>query len=217
MAERRFTRGPDLTAPAPRPRRMVARVLVLGAALALVGSACGIGATPAPAAVTVGSNYSDEVPKAAFEAMLEYCAGEKDVDPTINTTEHGKFQDSINAYLQATPDDVFTWFAGYRMRFFAGQGLATDISDVWTTVGGPTADPVTAYAAAAAATDSEAAKGGAALPSSTDSTSSGATIDGAGPLPIHSALRSTRSRLLLASRTFCAYSLASMPRGKSTR
>lgn len=136
MAERRFTRGPDLTAPAPRPRRMAARVLVLGAALALVGSACGIGATPAPAAVTVGSNYSDDVPKAAFAAMLEYCAAEKDVDPTINTTEHGKFQDSINAYLQATPDDVFTWFAGYRMRFFAGQGLATDISDVWATVGG---------------------------------------------------------------------------------
>ena len=135
MAERRTTRGPDLTAAAPTPRRLAARALVLGAALALVASGCGIGATPAPATVTVGSNYSDEVPKTAFAAMLDYCAGEENVEPTINTTEHGKFQDSINAYLQATPDDVFTWFAGYRMRFFAGQGLATDISDVWTNVG----------------------------------------------------------------------------------
>ncbi len=54
---------------------------------------------------------------------------------TVNTVEHGKFQDTINAYLQATPDDAFTWFAGFRMKFFANQGLATDISDVWTTVG----------------------------------------------------------------------------------
>ena len=54
---------------------------------------------------------------------------------TVNTVEHGKFQDTINAYLQGTPDDTFTWFAGFRMQFFANQGLATDISDVWTTIG----------------------------------------------------------------------------------
>ena len=29
----------------------------------------------------------------------------------------------------------FTWFAGYRMQFFAQRGLATDISDVWGKVG----------------------------------------------------------------------------------
>ena len=26
---------------------------------------------------------------------------------------------------------MFTWFAGYRMQFFAAQGLAGDINDVW--------------------------------------------------------------------------------------
>ena len=30
---------------------------------------------------------------------------------------------------------MFTWFAGYRMRFFAEQGLATTISDVWQEIG----------------------------------------------------------------------------------
>ena len=53
----------------------------------------------------------------------------------VNTVDHGTFQDQISAYLQGTPDDVFTWFSGYRMRFFAEQGLATDISDVWAKVG----------------------------------------------------------------------------------
>ena len=53
----------------------------------------------------------------------------------VNTVDHGTFQDQISAYLQGTPDDVFTWFSGFRMRFFAAQGLATDISDVWASVG----------------------------------------------------------------------------------
>ena len=37
----------------------------------------------------------------------------------INTVDHNTFQENINNYLQGQPDDVFTWFAGYRMRFFA--------------------------------------------------------------------------------------------------
>ena len=32
------------------------------------------------------------------------------------------------------PDDVFTWFSGYRMRFFAEKGLTGDISDVWANL-----------------------------------------------------------------------------------
>jgi len=62
----------------------------------------------------------------------------------VNTVEHGKFQDTINAYLQATPDDTFTWFSGYRMQFFAAQGLAADISDVWAQVGSNFTDPIKA-------------------------------------------------------------------------
>ena len=47
-----------------------------------------------------------------------------------NCVDHNTFQDNITTYLQQ-PDDVFTWFAGYRMRFFAEKGLAGDITDVW--------------------------------------------------------------------------------------
>jgi multiple sugar transport system substrate-binding protein len=87
------------------------------------------------AAVTFGSNYSDKVPKDAMQAVVDAFTKKTGIPVTVNTVEHGKFQDSINAYLQGTPDDTYTWFAGYRMRFFAAQGLATDISDVWSTVG----------------------------------------------------------------------------------
>src|SRR6476646_1940727 len=71
---------------------------------------------PAPGsagAVTIGSNYSDAVPKAAFQAMVDYCAAQTGTTVTVNTTEHGKFQDNLTTYLQGTPDDIFTWFAGF--------------------------------------------------------------------------------------------------------
>ena len=49
----------------------------------------------------------------------------------VNAVDHNTFQENINTYLQGNPDDVFTWFAGFRMNQFAEQGLITDLSDVW--------------------------------------------------------------------------------------
>lgn len=54
----------------------------------------------------------------------------------INTVDHNTYQENINNYLQGKPDDVFMWFAGYRMRFFAAKGLAGDISDLWGGLSG---------------------------------------------------------------------------------
>ncbi|MGZ8437305.1 MAG: ABC transporter substrate-binding protein [Candidatus Limnocylindrales bacterium] len=92
-------------------------------------------ASVAPGSITVGSSLSDEVPKAAFQKMVDAFTAETGITVKINTVDHGTFQDQISSYLQGTPDDVFTWFSGFRMRFFAAQGLATDISDVWEKVG----------------------------------------------------------------------------------
>ena len=50
---------------------------------------------------------------------------------SVNAVDHNTFQESINTYLQGTPDDVFTWFAGFRMAQFAENGLITDLSDEW--------------------------------------------------------------------------------------
>jgi multiple sugar transport system substrate-binding protein len=106
-----------------------------GAASQPAGSA----AASAPAAslsgeVTLGSNYSDAIPKAAMQAAADSFTAETGIPVKINTVDHGTFQDQISQYLQGTPDDVWTWFSGFRMRFFAEQGLATDISDLWKTI-----------------------------------------------------------------------------------
>ncbi len=105
-----------------------------GSAPASTGASAPASAAPS-GSTSLGSNYSDDVPKKAMQAVVDAFTAKTGIEVTVNTVEHGKFQDSINAYLQGTPDDVFTWFAGHRMRFFAAQGLATDISDVWGKVG----------------------------------------------------------------------------------
>jgi multiple sugar transport system substrate-binding protein len=104
------------------------------AAPATAAPATAAPASAAPGPVSFGSNYSDDVPKKAMQAVVDGFTKKTGIAVNVNTVEHNKFQDTINAYLQATPDDTFTWFAGFRMRFFAAQGLATDISDVWGTI-----------------------------------------------------------------------------------
>ncbi|MGZ6265426.1 MAG: ABC transporter substrate-binding protein, partial [Candidatus Limnocylindrales bacterium] len=93
-------------------------------------------ATPAPLSgtITLGSNYSDAVPKKAMQDMADAFTAKTTVKVTVNTVDHGTFQDQISSYLGAKPDDVFTWFSGFRMRFFAAQGFATPIDDVWSTL-----------------------------------------------------------------------------------
>ncbi|MBK6886752.1 MAG: carbohydrate ABC transporter substrate-binding protein [Tetrasphaera sp.] len=101
------------------------------------GSASGGSSTAATGTVTLGSNQSDAVPKAAIQSVMDaFQKANSGLTVKINTVDHNTFQENINNYLQGSPDDVFTWFAGYRMRFFASQGLAGDISDVWTGVQG---------------------------------------------------------------------------------
>jgi multiple sugar transport system substrate-binding protein len=98
-------------------------------------SSGGSGGTPT-GTVTVGSNASDDVPKKAYaDVFAAFEAKSPKLKVKVNTVDHNTFQEQINNYLQGSPDDVFTWFAGYRMRFFAAQGLAGDISDVWDKVG----------------------------------------------------------------------------------
>lgn len=119
--------------PESRPPRRLA-VLATGLATAALAFTS-IGVTAQDGATSLGSNYSDEVPRAAMADAIAYCEDTAGITVDVNTVDHGTFQDQLNSYLQATPDDIFTWFAGFRMRFFADQGLATPISDVWADVG----------------------------------------------------------------------------------
>jgi multiple sugar transport system substrate-binding protein len=79
--------------------------------------------------LTVGSNYSNDLPKEALHATLDAFPNEN-VTIALNEVDHNTFQENITTYLQ-NPDDVIPWFAGYRMQFFAAQGLLGPIDDVW--------------------------------------------------------------------------------------
>jgi multiple sugar transport system substrate-binding protein len=85
--------------------------------------------------VTFGSNASDPVPKKATASVLNAFTKASGIKVSVNTVDHNTFQEQINTYLQGRPQDVFTWFAGYRMQFFAQKGLLTPIDDVWHTIG----------------------------------------------------------------------------------
>ncbi|MGH3714842.1 MAG: ABC transporter substrate-binding protein [Micromonosporaceae bacterium] len=127
----------------PLSRRSVLRGAAYGAgALALPSllAACGGGPGGGGNTVTFGSNYSDAVPKKALAEVLDGYEKKSKKTVKVNTVDHNTFQENINRYLKGSPDDVFTWFAGFRMQFFAKQGLATDISDVWKDVGGNYSD-----------------------------------------------------------------------------
>ena len=125
------------------------RTMLKGAAAGLAG----IGAVPLLAACTgastggggssdgkggttsLGSNASDEKPKAGVQAMVDGYQQDSGSKVSINTVSHNDFQENINNYLNGSPDDAFTWFAGYRMRFFAAKGLAAPVDEAWESFG----------------------------------------------------------------------------------
>jgi multiple sugar transport system substrate-binding protein len=131
-------------------RRRVLQGLALGAgavAATPLLAACGSSSSSssatsgAPSAsgggsVSFGSNASDAVPKKAYADVFAAFTKASGTEVKVNTVDHNTFQEQINTYLQGSPDQAFTWFSGYRMRFFADQGLSTDISSVWDKIGG---------------------------------------------------------------------------------
>lgn len=137
---RPFSPAPSVLSAAARVdvsrRSVLGGALGLGAMAALTACGGGGGSTAeGTGAITVGSNQSDAVPKAAYANIMDAFMESSGADVKINTVDHNTFQEQINSYLQGDPDDVFTWFSGYRMKFFADQGLAGDISSVWDSFG----------------------------------------------------------------------------------
>lgn len=85
--------------------------------------------------VTFGSGGSDPAPKAGLAAMMAAFTKASGTNVKINTKAHNDFQNQIATYLQGSPDQTFTWFAGYRMRYYAKKGLVAPIDDVWQKLG----------------------------------------------------------------------------------
>lgn len=113
------------------------RTLLRGAGgAAMIGAvpllgACTGSSSGSSKSATFGSYDSDAIPKKGVAAMVtafEKSSGDK---VAINTVAHDDFQNNINNYLQGSPDDAFTWFAGYRMRYYAKKGLVAPLDDEW--------------------------------------------------------------------------------------
>ncbi len=121
-------------------RRVLQGGVALGASAVLIG--CGsdsdsgsLDVGSASGDITIGSNASDPNPQAGLVAVADTFPN-PNVNISINTLDHNTYQENINAILQAGEDDVLAWFAGFRNKFFADQGLLGDISDVWEQVDG---------------------------------------------------------------------------------
>ena len=121
-------------------RRDVLKIAGYGSLAAFI-AACG-GTSTTTTSVTakggnmsLGSYLSDAVPKKGLQDVVDaFTSANGGTKVKVNTVDHGTFQNQINSYLQGTPEDVFTWFSGHRMRFFAKKGLAQPIDDVWNDV-----------------------------------------------------------------------------------
>ncbi len=115
------------------------RSLIKGAALGGIGiaggatvlSSCGAASGP----MSFGARTVDESPTKQLKGLVAAYEKKTGNKVTYNATESNAFQNNLSQYLQGTPDDAFQWMAGYRMQFFAEQGLLADISDVWNEIG----------------------------------------------------------------------------------
>jgi multiple sugar transport system substrate-binding protein len=141
-----------MTASSPSPLSGVSRrsllkglgVGVAGVASAPILAACTGGSSSSSGggksdssskSATFGSSASDDVPKRAIAAAVQAFQTKSGDKISINTVAHNDFQERINSYLNGSPDDAFTWFAGYRMRYYAGKGLVAPVDDVWDKIG----------------------------------------------------------------------------------
>ncbi len=122
-------------------RRSVFRGAVGAVGLAMLPSlaACNkektSGAKQGERTVAIGSYYSDPSTKGAFASLTQAVTKATGVKTVANTTTQATFNSNINNYLQGTPDDLATWFAGFRMQYLAAQGLLAPVDDVWEKIG----------------------------------------------------------------------------------
>lgn len=121
LDRRAFLRGTAMTAGA---------VLLSGC-----GNAFGSTAGGGPDETSLGSNYSDQFPKDALAEVLSQYESQSGMSVAVNTVDHNTYQEQMNNYLQANPQDVIAWFAGFRMQFFAERDLASPVTDVWQQIG----------------------------------------------------------------------------------
>src|SRR5258708_2444368 len=118
------------------PKGIGAGAAALGAVPLL--AACSGGspaASTASKSTSVGSGLSDPVPKSAIQAMVDAYQQKSGNTVRMNVMPREQLVNNISTYLQSNPEDAITWFAGYRMRYYAAKGLLAPVDDVWEKIG----------------------------------------------------------------------------------
>lgn len=98
-------------------------------------SADSSGGGSASKVVTVTSRFPSAPSRDAYQAQFDEFTRQTGINVKVNLTDNTAFNQQINTYLTGKPDDLFTWSAGYRMRFFADRGLVSPMDDVWEKIG----------------------------------------------------------------------------------
>jgi multiple sugar transport system substrate-binding protein len=123
----------------PSRRTVLKGAAALGAVPVL--AACSGGAAPegggasSNTGTSIGSALSDAKPKAAIQAMVDAYHQKSGKDVRVNVMPREQLIDNVSSYLQSNPEDAITWYAGYRLRFYAEKGLLAPVDDVWEKIG----------------------------------------------------------------------------------
>jgi multiple sugar transport system substrate-binding protein len=100
--------------------------------------------TPSAAASAAASTGIGSVSIGSYHTDPGEPEGQKAVDAAFTTAtgiavkenivDHTTYQNQISNYLNGQPDTAYTWFSGFRMKFFADKGLSVPIDDLWAKV-----------------------------------------------------------------------------------
>jgi multiple sugar transport system substrate-binding protein len=90
----------------------------------------------ATGSVSIGSYHTDVKEPEGMAAVNKAFTDATGIEVKMNTVDHSTFQNQIANYLGGTPETAYTWFSGFRMKFFAEKGLTAPIDDVWAKVKG---------------------------------------------------------------------------------
>jgi multiple sugar transport system substrate-binding protein len=117
------------TAPSAAPAASQAPAGSQPAASAPAASQAATGGT-----VSIGSYHTDPGEPEGQVAVNNAFEKATGINVAMNLVDHSTYQNQIGNYLQGTPETAYTWFSGFRMKFFAAQGLTVPIDDLWATV-----------------------------------------------------------------------------------
>ena len=84
--------------------------------------------------LTIGSYHTDPGEPAGQVAVNNAFEAATGIHVVMNLIDHSTYQNQISNYLGGTPETAYTWFSGFRMKFFADKGLSVPVDDVWAKV-----------------------------------------------------------------------------------